>query len=300
MRFNAPIALFLLTVYSLTVMSESRRADQDHNLRLSKNFYGESNILSTMPAGTEYTVLSRDPLPSGANSLKIQITAPEQLVKLNKNAPLYIWEKSSHRRNRDQDSNLNLPDGACAECNLNTNSASDPNISQIRDITYKIEEDNSSVDAFSDAAIQSYSNSEEVNNSIKWFENNVEGKKIKRGVCYRYVKKALYLNGSKNKSRLVNHYLNGRSAYMGASALKKNGFVNLLDDPRYKNLTPETAPKGAIIVYTGGSTPHGHIEMKLDAGTNSRFASNFVARNAVNSGRFGYTYKVKAIMIKKM
>ena len=97
------------------------------------------------------------------------------------------------------------------------------------------------------------------------------------GMCYKGVKTALAASG------LTSHYMTGNSAvgaYNGFSytgrgrhihiastheeTLKKFGFVNLLDYAEYKDRLsdPYNAPKGAVLVYSGGNM-HGHIEIKI-------------------------------------
>jgi len=84
------------------------------------------------------------------------------------------------------------------------------------------------------------------------------------GYCFVGVKLGLQAGG------LTKGYMNGLAASKAGSGLKAEGFKNLMDDPKYKKMTPYTAPKGAIIVYAGG--PYGHIEVK---GEDNEYISDY-------------------------
>lgn len=91
------------------------------------------------------------------------------------------------------------------------------------------------------------------------------------GACLRYVKIGLMGGG------FTGSYPPGLHARDFGPQLRRMGFRNLKDDPRYRNMTPEQAPKGAIIVYSGG--PSGHIEVK--AGSNE-YLSDFRSSQAIH------------------
>lgn len=87
--------------------------------------------------------------------------------------------------------------------------------------------------------------------------------------CWRHVKLGL-LAGD-----LVDDYIPSQYAVEAAQHLRKRGFVNLAQSPKHKNMTPETAPPGAIIVYRNTSDPRGeagHVEVKTHDG---KFVSDF-------------------------
>lgn len=117
----------------------------------------------------------------------------------------------------------------------------------------------------------------------------VRGQSI--GACYNGVKTLL----SKAGWIESNSALPGISAKTAGPDLKKNGFENLLEDPRYKDKIQSMAdvPVGAVIVYEGHGKnrgrkrdpgyPHGHIEVKTAKGhisdyfsTNARTGEGFV------------------------
>lgn len=91
--------------------------------------------------------------------------------------------------------------------------------------------------------------------------------------CYRAVKDALQMSG------YASYYLPGVSASKAGPELVKINFVNVLKSNKYSQLiagNPRRAPKGAILVYGGGSKKHGHIEIKT---THSSEASRFESFN---------------------
>ncbi len=96
------------------------------------------------------------------------------------------------------------------------------------------------------------------------------GKRIKKrkpgslDLCYRYVKTALL------KAGIASHYLSGVSAKNAGPSLKHLGYVNTLKKSK-KPIDPRSAPRGAILVYSGGQ--HGHIEIK----TGKKGAGGFVS-----------------------
>ncbi len=92
-------------------------------------------------------------------------------------------------------------------------------------------------------------------------------------MCWRYVKLGL-MGGDLSKN-----YIGGEFAVHAGRSLKQKGFVNLLDSPEYRNMTPHTAPPGAVLVYRkeGSYTP-GHIEVKTDTGT---FISDFESKSPI-------------------
>jgi LysM repeat protein len=93
-----------------------------------------------------------------------------------------------------------------------------------------------------------------------------------QGLCYRYVKQALQQSGA------VNTYLAGGSAIQAGPQLERQGYVNILNRPGFNINSPYDAPKGAVLVYSGGQ--HGHIEIRTDNG----FASDYASRNARTGG----------------
>jgi hypothetical protein len=168
--------------------------------------------------------------------------------------------------------------------------------------------------------IAAYSNSPQVTKMISWTENHHF--RSSQGQCYRYVKEALC--GAKRprcqSGSLVDGYLSGNPVFadrasnvphrkrVGASAIKTleaQGFKNLLTDPATKDLikNPASAPKGAILIYTGGNNG-GHIEIKTGEGTKGSYISDFSAPDSVLqnelAGRASRRYQLVAVMVKPM
>lgn len=168
--------------------------------------------------------------------------------------------------------------------------------------------------------IAAYSNSSAVSKAIKWAEKN--SFKSSRGMCYRYVKEALCgakRPACKNDS-LVDGYLSGnpvfadrassvpKSKRVGTNAVKtfeEQGFKNLMTDPKTKDLikNPASAPKGAILIYTGGGNG-GHIEIKTGSGTKGSYVSDFSAPDSILqselSGNASRRYELVGVMVKPM
>lgn len=120
-------------------------------------------------------------------------------------------------------------------------------------------------------SVARYSTSRTVEKSIKYGMRNKEARSKK--LCYRYVKRAI-LGGD-----LVNDYLPGAKAVNAVGDLKRRGFINMMEDPRYKKLikNPQDAPKGAILVYRHGTDRRhaGHAEIKTDWGSKGGYVSDF-------------------------
>lgn len=129
--------------------------------------------------------------------------------------------------------------------------------------------------------VMRYSNSRAVTNSINYGIRHY-GRKRSGGFCYRGVKHSIKNGG------LVNKYINSAFARNGVQDLKREGFINMLEHSKYKNLikSPKDAPKGAILVYKNSSNRihPGHIEIRTDWGTNGGFVSDFY-RSANNTIR---------------
>lgn len=92
------------------------------------------------------------------------------------------------------------------------------------------------------------------------------------GYCYRYVKYGMAGKGNFTKNKWD---ISGTYAVHAGRSLERNGFTNVIDDPAFKGITPETAPVGAIIVYRKRGVKSGrpgHIEVKTGP---SEYTSDF-------------------------
>lgn len=150
-----------------------------------------------------------------------------------------------------------------------------------------------------DKLITKYSNSQEVQAAIKYAMRNKSPRS--RKYCYRYVKRAL-LGG-----KMIRSYPPGAYAKQGVRDLKRQGMINLLDDPKYRAQikSPDDAPKGAVIVYHNDTNEYGDIQIKTDWGSKGGYVSDFYGdQSFLNSpkakryARLGKPYRMIGIMVK--
>lgn len=120
--------------------------------------------------------------------------------------------------------------------------------------------------------------------------------------CYRRVKRYLL------SSKLTTKYLPGRHARDSVQALKKEGWTNLLDDPRYKDKikSPADVPKGAIMVsWTKEDFESGDIQVKKDWGGKPGWISDFYDDKPIQQqskgrrkAKKGKPYQMIGVMVK--
>jgi hypothetical protein len=141
--------------------------------------------------------------------------------------------------------------------------------------------------------VVAYSDSERVTRLIRYGMRNRH--QSTQRLCYRYVKRAL------QASDLVKEYPEGVKATQAIGDLKQEGFRNLMDNPTFKNLTPETAPKGALLVYCKSTnrgpcdnSHPGHAEIKTDWGSKGGYVSDFF--RSTNQPLYGR--KLIGVMVK--
>lgn len=94
------------------------------------------------------------------------------------------------------------------------------------------------------------------NRSRRRVGSKAKGRSV--GRCLMYAKLALVSGG------FFRQYPSEMHAKDFGPHLTRAGFTNLMQTEGFENITPETAPKGAVIVYSGGTS--GHIEMKMEDG----------------------------------
>ena len=147
-------------------------------------------------------------------------------------------------------------------------------------------------------AIKQYGESDEVRRMNAKLEQNFKvhydkyrtniGSKRKQasvGRCLMYAKLALISGG------FFSQYPSEFHAKDFGSHLTGAGFTNLMDTPGYKDITPETSPVGAVIVYEGG--PSGHIEMKMpDGGYGSDHWNDVPIKDYLNRTPIGIYVKI--------
>lgn len=152
------------------------------------------------------------------------------------------------------------------------------------------EEENKTLDVPAPDAFASYSNSKEVKDMIATLKRNTskcltsQNKYIcKRsrpftakadskptGYCLKYVKLGVVGGG------FTKNYPPGVAARESGTQWKKMGFKNLLEDGQYKTMTAYDAPKGAILVYSGGK--YGHVEVKA---SDKEYISDYVGEKPI-------------------
>ncbi len=135
-----------------------------------------------------------------------------------------------------------------------------------------------------DQAVSQYSNSDEVQRMWTRLERRFTTRLNRNrrpvgtkpastsiGRCLMYVKFGLVSGGFMS-------YPGTAHAQQFGPVLRQSGFTNLMDTPGFEDITPETAPPGAVIVYRGGDS--GHIEVKMEDG---RYGSDFVSNSPISA-----------------
>lgn len=261
-----------------------------HNIRSSPYFDGsKNNIIDAVPPGTQFKVISEKTLPSGAKAQEIQIIS-EQHAYLNEQKPLFIWNKLT---DHFFDTQADVVSFGCEDCSNTADSSlsEQPLIKISKDITHKIEEDQNQNEL--DTVISNYSKSEKVQTAIDTIYKNSRKKSSRK--CARYVKSAL------RKAGLVSSKPYGHAKDLAKELANKHGFINLLNT--YKDMTPDQAPKGAVMVYSGGFTRKchglcGHTEIKLTDGADATYGSDYLQSPSAMEKYGNENYKLIGIMIK--
>lgn len=160
----------------------------------------------------------------------------------------------------------------CVDCSAKKETtAAENNRSDIKDVKAEIEKLAPDEKWATFPNVLKYAASEGVENSIQYGIRNKEPRTKK--LCYRYVKRALLGSG------MVEDYLPGSKARHAVGDLKRRGYINMMEDPRYKDLikNPQDAPKGAVLVYKNTKNKYhaGHAEIKTDWGSKGGYVSDF-------------------------
>jgi hypothetical protein len=184
--------------------------------------------------------------------------------------------------------------GFCANCKLGfSSSIPQKNYRSFKDVAYDVTDTKFPVTQLSNTIwdeypkVIQYANDERTLKAIAKIKAN-KLPKSKRS-CYRYVKFALA--DAQNKPvpvsqkkfwpaeigplALIEDLLVQNKAKNAIKELKSEGFINLLENAKYKSLIsrPGDAPKGAVLIYRGGSA--GHAEIKTDWGDTGEYISDF-------------------------
>ena len=151
-----------------------------------------------------------------------------------------------------------------------------------------------------DPYIMKFSQSAETKKTLRFAMANKSSRS--KGYCYRSVKRALVA------SKQVKKYPPGGHARDAVKDLKAQGWVNLLDNPRYKNQikSPADVPKGAVIVTWNYLTREsGDAALKTDFGTKGGYVSDYYSPRPMKDqpkgrryAKKGQPYQMIGVMIK--
>lgn len=266
------------------------------NVRSSINFYGSTNIIGNLPAGSQVEILERKQLQSGAISLNIKVVSPQNKVSLNDQSPIYIWQSKDWQKISTTEAQVTCPGMECQPTELTP-----AHLKDIKQFLRKVEEQDNEVTDL-EKEIINYSNSLEVKKTIDWAYEKNKHKKSSFS-CYRAVKEALANQTKRGKgsgNNLINKWYSSQKARDAVGDLEKKGFINLLDHSPYNESLkdPRKAPKGAVLVYKTTRHRYGHIEIKLDEGENSLYAADYVSARPITAGGSGKSYTLIGVMIK--
>lgn len=312
---------FSLLASSEVFASEIYKLDRSLNIRSSNtNFISTESVIGHVSQGTEFTILSRKKLQSGAEALEIEIVSPGRGSALPKvkSTPFYIYQSKNKKfqtltPSSATEAGSDCADGSCHKSAAQTQMSSQHAVQTSREIVAAIEEQASApTEITADATqiqsqIQRYSESSAVQKMVSWSMKNIT-RLSGAGQCYKKSKKALVAGG------LIDSHFSDKYARDAANTLAERGFVNLNAHPYNLKLTPETAPKGAVLVYrsrikcdtsrnTGRTMDSGcgHIEIKLGDGSDTKgfkYASDYKSKESILSGATGDRYELAAVMIK--
>ncbi|MNJ98458.1 hypothetical protein D3C87_162240 [compost metagenome] len=327
-----------LTVNSNFYAHTTKRTNIPKNIQVSFDSH-EFQQAGLIPKGSQAEFLGSALTTNGQYALKVRITKVAgnlsgKVVKKNdivwvpynpENSDITFRDKSGYEI-QDAESSLS-PNGASGDPNLAKNSdrtkteadfcatgtcVSKSPAEKHRDTlgdfikTLLATENQDPEDQWADdPRIAKYTHSREVQATID------RGMKFKRdkstGKCWRFTKLAMREKRS-DRSRpsdytpgdLVDTYPVGtHPSKTGIAAMKKQGWVNLLDEPKYKNMikSAENAPKGALLIYenTRDRRHPGHAEFKTDHGQKGGYVSDFY--RSVDEPL--YARKLIGVMIKE-
>lgn len=321
-----PITVIGVLFYSLfasseVFASEIYKLDRSLNVRSSNtNFISTESVIGHASKGTEFTVLSRKKLQSGAEALEIEIVSPGQGSALPKvkSTPFYIYQSKNKKFQNVAPSSAteagsDCADGSCYQSASQVQMNSQHAVQTARDIVAAVEEQVSTpTEKMTDEnliqnQIQRYSESASVQKMVSWSMKNIT-RLSGAGQCYKKTKRSLAAGG------LIDSHYDDKYARDAADSLAERGFVNLNTSPYNLKLTPETAPKGAVLVYrsrikcdktknTGRTMDSGcgHIEIKLGDGSDTKgfkYSSDYKNKESILAGSTGDRYELAAVMIK--
>lgn len=151
-----------------------------------------------------------------------------------------------------------------------------------------------------DPLIMKYSESADTKKAVRFAMANKNGRS--NGYCYRAVKRALVA------SKQVKKYPPGGHARDAIKDLKAQGWINLMDNPAYKNKikSPADVPKGAVVVtWNYLRKESGDVAFKTDWGDKGGWVSDYYSPRPMKDqpkgrryARKGQPYEMIGVMIK--
>jgi len=313
------IGFFIFTTFILSEQISAQTYQLESSLSVrddNTDFVSADDVTGFVSKGTEFKVLSEKTLRSGAKALEVEFTKLGKGSRLDKDdrGPFYLYK----RKNKDfkvinngasTEAGTTCADGTCGE----TASAGKQNaVETSREFLRRLEEDverKANEQALKKAPhssdelkalIDRYSTSKTVDRMVNWATRNITATRG-RGKCYRKAKETL------SKNNMSKGPIYGRYARGAIPNLKEHGYINLMESPYNMNYTPESAPKGAVLIYDSARDCDrgnrivtmgkgcGHIEIKL---ANGLFSSDYKSTNAITKTGIGRHYRLKAVMIK--
>lgn len=320
----------ILSIFSAHAFAERYRMNGNYYVRGSEKFGpDDDNKVGVLTKGSSFEVVSKQRYANGAEALEIRILSlPEKRnagdeVKQSKSGKYFIYKPNNKdfiQMNDATSTEANTAADHCDSCAKLVQQAPPANARNTGDIaaistTIAGQQNQAPMEEKKpgslDEQIKKYSESDEVNYTINYAMKNKKPSSV--GSCYRGVKKAM-LASPKGKKGLIPQYYSDGAALGAKTALKKFGFVNLLDSEPYKSQmkSPSNAPKGAVLVYSSGipctdkaGTFHpdcGHTEIKTADSGKPGYVSDYYSAAAINetAGARKYTtrYKLVGVMIK--
>ena len=318
------ILIYIIILFSSISFSETYRLDSALNVRdENTDFVSTDDVVGHVSAGTEFEIVSSKTLRSGAKALEIKIKKKGKGSNLSNDyvqtGPVYIYEgkntkftKISNAPGTEADVSYSKAD--CIGCSSENKKQMDkqPAVDLAKKyIQFQEEQANTPKISTSNAPtnileqIKNYENSPQVAKTIK-----AAMSRIKRltgiGGCYKQAKLTMVAGG------LLKSKPSDKYARNAANTFSKLGFVNLLKEPYSLKYTPETAPKGSLLVYRSASSCDmytqnimgkgcGDVAIKLGDGSETKgmkYSSDYNSPRSILQSKIGHKYELIGVMIK--
>ena len=316
MKFIISFFIFNALIWSEQVSAQIYQLDSSVSVRDDNtDFISDDDVTGYVSRGTEFKVIDEKTLRSGAKALQVEFTKLGKGSRLDKDdkGPFYIYKRKNKEFKVIQnklatEASTPCTDGTCADTVAPQQNA----VETSREFLRRLEEDvekKANAEAQKKAPhsneelkalIDRYSSSKTVDRMVNWAVVNIQSKRG-RGKCYRKVKETL------SKNKMSKGAIFGKYARGAVPNLKEHGYINLMESPYNMSFTPQTAPKGAVLIYDSARDCDrgnrivsmgkgcGHIEIKLG---NGLYSSDYKSTNAITQTGIGRHYRLKAVMIK--